>query len=301
MNQHPQQDGRASGRPRRFGGARLLTDGIPQLFLVAWGLMVVLPFVWLLISSLKDNNEIYSTPFGLPGELRFYTYAAAWTKASIGSYFVNSAIVVVCGVLLTLLLSSMVAYVLARYPFPGSRPIYYLFLVGMAFPVFLALVPLVQIAQNLGLYQNIPGLIIIYVAFSLPFSVFFLTAFFQTLPNELAESAFMDGAGHFRTFFQIMLPLAKPGLLSIGVFNFLGQWNQYLLPLVLNPPADQRGSNLLLTQGLANLALNERYESSATSVAEMCAGLVITMIPVLAVYVVFQRRVEEGLTAGALK
>lgn len=285
----------------RFSGARVLGDGVPQLFLVAWGLMVVLPFLWLLISSVKSNSEIYSDPFGLPGELRFYTYIAAWTKASIGTYFLNSVIVVVSGVLLTLLFSSMVAYVLARYPFRGSRMIYYLFLIGMAFPVFLALVPLVRIAQNLGLFQNIPGLIIIYVAFSLPFSVFFLTAFFQTLPKELAESAFIDGAGHFRTFFQIMLPLAKPGLLSIGVFNFLGQWNQYLLPLVLNPPADDAKSNLLLTQGLADLSLGERYESSATSVAELCAGLVITMVPVLVVYVVFQRRVEEGLTAGALK
>jgi N-acetylglucosamine transport system permease protein len=96
--------------------------------------------------------------------------------------------------------------------------------------------------------------------------------------------------------------MAKPGLLSIGVFNFLGQWNQYLLPVVLNPPdSTVNGRNQLLTQGLAELALGERYESSATSIAEMCAGLVIAMVPVLAVYIVFQRRVEEGLTAGALK
>jgi N-acetylglucosamine transport system permease protein len=157
------------------------------------------------------------------------------------------------------------------------------------------------VTQNLGLYQNLHGLVIVYVAYSLPFSVFFLTAFFQTLPNELAESAFIDGAGHFRTFFQIMLPLAKPGLISIGVFNYLGQRNQYLQPVVINPQKDEERSNFLLTQGLADLALRTRYESSATSVAEMFAGLVIAMIPVLVVYIVFQRRVEEGLTAGALK
>lgn len=292
--------GSAGGR--WFGGARALSNGIPQIFLLAWGLMVLLPLLWLLVSSFKTNMEIYNHPFGPPSEFRLFTYSNAWEKADIGTYFLNSVIVVTFGVLLTLLLAAMTAYILARYPFPGSRYIYYLYLVGMTFPLFLAIVPLYKITQAFGLFQNLHGLVVVYVAFSLPFSVFFLTAFFDTLPKELAESAFIDGAGHFRTFFQIMLPMARPGLLSIGVFNFLGQWNQYLLPVVLNPPdSTVDGRNQLLTQGLAELALGERYESSPTSIAEMCAGLVIAMIPVLAVYIVFQRRVEEGLTAGALK
>jgi N-acetylglucosamine transport system permease protein len=287
--------------PRRFTGAAVLREAIPQVFVVAWALMVILPMVWVLLSSFKNNREIFASPFALPSEWHFSTYADAWATANIGTFFLNTIIVVSCGVLLTLLLSSMAAYILARYEFPGSRLVYYLFLVGMTFPLFLAIVPLVKVTQNLGLEQSFLGLIIVYVAFSLPFSIFFLTAFFASLPKELAESAFIDGAGHFRTFFQIMLPMAKPGLISIGVFNFLGQWNQYLLPLVLNPPKDEQRSNFVLTQGLADLALRTRYESSATSVAEMFAGLVIAMIPVLAVYIVFQRRVEEGLTAGALK
>ncbi|MEQ4207668.1 carbohydrate ABC transporter permease [Actinopolymorpha sp. B9G3] len=286
---------------QRFTGAAVLGETIPQIFVISWALMVILPMVWVLLSSFKNNREIFASPFALPREWQFSTYADAWATANIGTFFINTIIVVSCGVLLTLLLSSMAAYVLARYEFPGSRLVYYLFLVGMTFPLFLAIVPLVKVTQNLGLQQSFLGLIIVYVAFSLPFSIFFLTAFFASLPKELAESAFIDGAGHFRTFFQIMLPMAKPGLISIGVFNFLGQWNQYLLPLVLNPSKDEQNSNFLLTQGLADLALRTRYESSATSVAEMFAGLVIAMIPVLAVYIVFQRRVEEGLTAGALK
>ncbi|MEQ7128911.1 carbohydrate ABC transporter permease [Actinopolymorpha sp. B11F2] len=291
-----------SPAPRqRFTGAAVLGEAIPQIFVISWALMVILPMVWVLLSSFKNNREIFASPFALPREWQFSTYADAWATANIGTFFINTIIVVSCGVLLTLLLSSMAAYVLARYEFPGSRLVYYLFLVGMTFPLFLAIVPLVKVTQNLGLQQSFLGLIIVYVAFSLPFSIFFLTAFFASLPKELAESAFIDGAGHFRTFFQIMLPMAKPGLISIGVFNFLGQWNQYLLPLVLNPSKDEQNSNFLLTQGLADLALRTRYESSATSVAEMFAGLVIAMIPVLAVYIVFQRRVEEGLTAGALK
>jgi N-acetylglucosamine transport system permease protein len=284
-----------------FTFARLRREAIPQLFVIGWGLIVVLPMLWVLLSSFKNNTEIFASPFALPQDWQFSTYVDAWATANIGRFFLNTVIVVTCGVILTMLLSSMAAYVLARYEFRGSRFIYYLFLVGLTFPLFLAIVPLFKVTQNLGLNQTMPGLVIVYVAFSLPFSIFFLTAFFASLPKELAESAFIDGAGHFRTFFQIMLPLAKPGLISIGVFNFLGQWNQYLLPLVLNPPKDDERSNFLLTQGLADLALRTRYESSATSVAEMFAGLVIAMIPVLVVYIVFQRRVEEGLTAGALK
>ncbi|GAB3409556.1 carbohydrate ABC transporter permease [Flindersiella endophytica] len=295
----PQQ--KAGLPPNRFSGARVLSDGVPQVFLVAWALLVILPMLWVFLSSFKDNRELYNNPFGLPQVWHFDTYVDAWQKAHIGQFFVNTLIVVLCGVFFTLLFSAMAAYVLARYTFPGSRIIYYLFLAGMMFPLFLAIVPLFRIAQNMGLYQNLLGLIVIYVAFSLPFSIFFLTAFFQTLPMDLAEAAFIDGAGHFRTFFQIMLPLAKPGLLSIGVFNFLGQWNQYLIPLVLNPQKGDPPTNFVLTQGLADLALGERYESGATSTGQLFAGLIIMMIPVLAVYIVFQRRVEEGLTAGALK
>jgi N-acetylglucosamine transport system permease protein len=295
----PRPTARPSRRP--FGGARILLNGIPHVFVVVWAILVAAPLLWVLMSSFKSNGEIYQHPFGLPGAARLGTYADAWREANIGRFFLNSVIVVSGGVTLTLLLSAMTAYVLARYPFFGSRGIYYLYLIGLTFPVFLAIVPLTKVAQNLHLFANKPGLILIYAAFSLPFSVFFLTAFFQSLPKELAEAAFIDGAGHFGTFFRIMLPLAKPGLISIGVFNFLGQWNQYLLPLVLNPQADEQRSNFLLTQGLADLALRTNYETSANSVAQMFAGLVISMLPVLVVYVVFQRRVEEGLTAGALK
>lgn len=284
-----------------FSGARVLSDGVPQLFLVSWLLMVVLPLLWVLLSSFRTNQEIYANPFGIPESFSFETYVNAWERANIGQYFLNSIIVVCFGVTLTMILSSMVAYVLARYSFPGSRLVYYLFIIGLTFPLFLAIVPLYKVAQTLHLFQNKPGLILIYTAFSLPFSVFFLTAFFQNLPSDLAEAAYIDGAGHFGVFFRIMLPLAKPGLLSIGVFNFLGQWNQYLLPVVLNPQVDQERSNFLLTQALADLAQRTNYEASATSLAEMFAGLIIAMVPVLVVYVIFQRKVEEGLTAGALK
>ena len=269
--------------------------------LVPWALVVLVPLVWILASSLKTNEEIYNDPFGLPGELRLGVYVDAWRTANIGAFFMNTVIVVSGGVVLTMLLSVMTAYVMARYPFPGSRALYWLYLAGMTFPVFLAIVPLVRIVQGLGLFASNLGLVLVYAAFSLPFSIFFLTGFFRTLPKELAEAAFLDGAGHFGVFFRIMLPLARPGLISIGVFNVLGQWNQFLLPQVLNPQQDEERSNFVLSQGLAALALGENYETSPTSMAQLFAGLIISMVPVLVVYVLFQRQVQEGLSAGALK
>jgi N-acetylglucosamine transport system permease protein len=143
----------------------------------------------------------------------------------------------------------------------------------------------------LGTYQ---GLILVYTAYSLPFSIFFLTSFFRTLPSELAEAAIIDGASHYRVFFNIMLPLARPGLVAIGIFNVLGQWNQFILPLVLNPNPDK----YLLSQGLAFLAIQQGYDNDYSA---LFAALTITMVPTLIVYVIFQRRLEGGLTAGALK
>lgn len=296
----PSADGpdgpRRPHRPRRPRGS-----GLPHLMLVPWALVVLVPLVWILASSLKTNEEIYNDPFGLPGELRLGVYVDAWQQANIGAFFTNTVIVVSGGVALTMLLSVMTAYVTARYPFPGSRVLYWLYLAGMTFPVFLAIVPLVRIVQGLGLFATNLGLVLVYAAFSLPFSIFFLTGFFRTLPKELAEAAFLDGAGHFGVFFRIMLPLSRPGLISIGVFNVLGQWNQFLLPQVLNPQQDEERSNFVLSQGLAALALGENYETSPTSMAQLFAGLIISMLPVLIVYVLFQRQVQEGLSAGALK
>ena len=141
---------------------------------------------------------------------------------------VGSALVIV------MLLGSMCAYVLARFEFKGSQVIYYLMLAGLTFPIFLAIVPLFFTLRNFGLLNTLPGLIMTYVAFALPFTVFFLFAFFKTLPYEISEAAAIDGAGEWATFFKIMLPMARNGFASVAIFNFLGLWNQFLIPVAIN-------------------------------------------------------------------
>ncbi|MDT0438377.1 MULTISPECIES: carbohydrate ABC transporter permease [Streptomyces] len=278
--------------------ARERTGGVLNVFshgmLVLWAFMVVMPLLWAVMTSFKNDRSIFSSPWALPDRLHFENWARAWTDANMSGYFLNTVLVVGFSLVGTLVLGSMAAYVLARFDFPGNRLIYYLFIGGMSFPIMLALVPLFYVVNNMGLLNTIHGLILVYIAYSLPFTVFFLTAFFRTLPNSIAEAAFVDGASHSRTFFQIMLPMAKPGLISVGIFNFLGQWNQYMLPTVLNTDPDKR----VLTQGLVQLAVSQGYKGDWSG---LFAGLVMAMLPVLAAYIIFQRQVVQGLTAGALK
>jgi N-acetylglucosamine transport system permease protein len=271
-----------------------VTGGLSQIVLVIWALMVILPFLWMIMSSLKTDQEIIASPWDFPSSAQWDNFSRAWNQAQIGNYIQNSLIVVAGSVALTLLCSSMAAYVLSRYEFPGNRVIFYLFMIGLLFPVFLALVPLFFVVQDLHMLGTYQGLILVYTAYSLPFSIFFLTSFFRTLPSELAEAAIVDGASQYRVFFTIMLPLAKPGLVAIGIFNVLGQWNQFILPLVLNPNPDK----YLLSQGLAFLAIQQGYDNDYGA---LFAALTITMVPTLVVYIIFQRRLESGLTAGALK
>ncbi|MET4923028.1 carbohydrate ABC transporter permease [Streptomyces sp. PSRA5] len=262
--------------------------------LVIWALLVVLPLLWAVMSSFKDDNSIFSSPWALPDKLHFENWSRAWTQAHMSDYFFNTIVVVGGSLIGTLVLGSMAAYVLARFDFPGNRFIYFLFIGGMSFPIILALVPLFFVMNNMGLLNTTHGLILVYIAYSLPFTVFFLSSFFRTLPSSVAEAAIIDGASHTRTFFQIMLPMAKPGLISVGIFNFLGQWNQYMLPTVLNTDPDKK----VLSQGLVQLAVSQGYKGDYSG---LFAGLVMAMLPVLAAYIIFQRQVVAGLTAGALK
>ena len=275
-----------------------LFSGFAHVALAVWGLLVIAPLIWVILASFKSNTEIFTqAPFSLPSKISFETYKTAWTEAHVGRYFLNSVFVVALSTAGTMLLGSMAAYVLARYKFVGNRFIYYLFVSGLAFPVFLALVPLFLILQNLGLLNTYTGLILVYIAYSLPFTVFFMTAFFKTLPNQIAEAAIVDGASHTRLFFQVMLPMAKSGLVSITIFNIVGQWNQYLLPVAIMQ-GEGAQEKWVLTQGIANISVSAGYQANW---AALFAALTLSILPMIIVYAFFQRQIQSGLTAGATK
>lgn len=280
---------------RRIGDILgMIWRGIIYLFLGFWSIVVVFPMVWVIGSSFKTTSEIFMSPWIPPAQLMWDNFARAWTKAFIGQYLFNTLVVIVPAIFFTLLLSAMAGYVLARFQFPGNRFLFYAFLGGMLFPVMLALVPLFFLLDSMYILDSHFGLILVYIAYSLPFTVFFLTGFLKTLPNELLEAAIIDGAGPFQLFFTIVIPLAKNGLVSMGIFNFLGMWNQYILPLVLLTDSKK----YVLSQGLAFLSQQQRYQNDW---AGLFAAIVIVMVPTLVVYVLFQNQIQRGLTVGALK
>jgi N-acetylglucosamine transport system permease protein len=275
------------------GGDRAV-EATSHVFLAIWSIIVIVPFLWVVLSSFKTTKEILASPFSLPAHWSFDNYVNAWTDAGIRKFFLNTIIVVGVALVLVMLLGAMCAYVLARFVFPGARFIYYSMIAGLTFPIFLAIVPLFFILKNGGLLNTLPGLIMVYVAFALPFTVFFLFSFFKTLPDEVYEAAVMDGAGDWRIFFQIMLPMARPGIAAVAIFNFLGLWNQFLLPVALNTDPNR----YVLTQGMAEFASQAGY---AVDFGALFAAVVITVVPVLVVYLIFQRRLEGSVSQGTFR
>jgi len=265
-----------------------------HVLLVVWSVIVIVPFLWVLLSSFKTTREILGSPFSLPKHWQFDNYANAWSDAGIGRFFFNTVIVVAASLVIVMLLGAMCAYVLARFDFWGRRLIYNSMLAGLTFPIFLVIVPLFFVLKNIGLINTLPGLILTYVAFALPFTVFFLHAFFKSLPQDVYEAAMIDGASEWRAFFSIMLPMAGPGMASVAIFNFLGLWNQFLLPVALNTNQD----NYVLTQGMASFASQAGY---SVDFGSLFAAVVMTVLPVLIVYLVFQQRLSGSVARGTFR
>lgn len=293
-----QASDRKPARDRKLTRAVVSSDrrfaALSHGLLILWSVIVIVPMLWVLVSSFKSTSEILSSPFTLPDHWRIENYEHAWTDANIGKYFLNSVIVVVSALFLVMLLGAMCAYILARFEFPGRKLIYYVMLAGLTFPVFLAIVPLFFQLQNFGLLNTRPGLILTYVAFALPFTVFFLYAFFRSLPHDVYEAALIDGAGDWRAFFQVMLPMASPGMAAVAIFNFLGLWNQFLLPVALNTNQDK----WVLTQGMSAYASSQVYD---IDYGALFAAIVVTVVPVLIVYIIFQRRIAGSVSQGTFR
>ncbi len=267
--------------------------------LILYTFVVVFPVAWLLYTSLKTDRDIFLDPFSLPdlGDLQWMNFANAWTKGHFGDYFFNSIVLTVTTVTLSVFVAAMAAYALSRFRFPGARPLFFYFLAGLMIPLQLAIVPLFFQMKQIGLLNSRLGLLIAYVAFGMPFAIFILTGFFKSLPSSLHESALIDGCGELRAFWSVMLPLARPGLITVGIFSFLGTWNEFFMAFMF---LSGEGSEALRTLplGLANITIVSQYRSDW---GMAFAGLVLMMMPTLLVYSVLQQHLTKGITVGALK
>jgi ABC-type glycerol-3-phosphate transport system permease component len=264
------------------------------VILGAWAFFTIFVLGWVLISSLKSNQEIFKDVFNFPKIWQFGNYVKAWNSAKFAVYFKNSIIVTFISVAGILLTSAPAAYILSRFNFKGRNFISMAFIAGMGIPVSLVLIPLYVMMNKLGLINTYAGLIIVYISVSIPFTVYILTGFFGSLPKELEEAAIVDGCTDFQVFWHIMLPLASPGLLTAAIFNGIGLWNEYQLVLVFIA----EGSRRTLALGLYSLQSAMQYTGDWVG---LFAGVSIVMLPTILLFVVLSEKMISGITMGATK
>lgn len=267
-----------------------------RIILWIWGILVLYPMIWTMLSSLKDNTQFFmGKPWAIPKlPLLWSNFSYTWIKYHFSTYFFNSVSVTLGSTLLALILAATTAYVLGRFVFRGSGLIYYFYIASMMIPLILGLIPLYYLLSDLHLTNSLIGLILVYSVGALPFSIFVLIGFFKTLPKELEESAVVDGSTPYGVFFKIMLPLAKPALITVSIINILSIWNEYVYALILiNNPL-----KYTLSVGIAVMQAEMEYR---TEWGPLFAALMISLLPVVILYVFFQSRINEGITAGAIK
>jgi raffinose/stachyose/melibiose transport system permease protein len=272
--------------------ARLTWRPLIQLVLLANAVLVLAPMLIMGLSAFKSTREIFQNPFGWPSIWRLENFTRVWIEARFALYFRNSVVVTVAAILIILALGAMAGYALGRFRFSGNDLLYLYFLSGLMLPIRLGIIPLFILMRDLRLLDTLWSLILIYAASGLPSAVFILTGFFRTLPSDLDSAARIDGAGEWLIFRRIMLPLVRPALVIVLIYNVIPIWNDFFFPLVFIQ------SDRLKTLPLGMTAFFGQYY---TDWAILFAGLTLAAVPVVALYVLLSQHFIRGLTAGAVK
>lgn len=292
-NQREIQTNIAQSRSRTKKFVRRLPGEIARyIVLILFFIAFALPFLWFVFMALKTQTELAVNPFGLPQNPQWSNLVNAWTTGHYSSYMGNTVLYTVLIVLGVCILSCISGYAFARMKFPGRDILFIILLVGLMLPFLSLMIPTYYLVRDLHILGTRPGLIIPVIATALPFGTFLMRAFFRGLPEELADAAKIDGCNEFEVFRFVMLPLAWPGLTTLVVFEFMWSWNLFLQPLILL----QRDH--LRPVALALLFFQGRFASDRGMVA---SGVILTIAPVIIMYLIMQRKFIEGITAGALK
>jgi raffinose/stachyose/melibiose transport system permease protein len=260
--------------------------------LTCFGLSALLPLAFMAVTAFRTQANWDADKLGLPTTFSFGSFERAWSNASISTYFRNSLIVTLGTVALSVVCATLAGYSFSKLRWRGSSAVYFFVLAWIAIPPLLLIVPVYVEIVNLGLLDTYWSVIFLYTALNLPFNVYLMAAFFRSLPDELLEAARIDGAGTHRSFLQIMVPLARPALATLCIFNFLWAWNEFLYALLLLTSDNVK----TLTVGV--LQLQGRF---TTDYPALMAGLLITSLPVVGVYLLFQRHLVRAIVAGAVK
>ncbi|AET58372.1 ABC transporter transmembrane protein [Paenibacillus terrae HPL-003] len=264
-----------------------------QGFLIIVAITQIYPLIWLTFFSLKDNSEIFSGDVaGLPQKFLWSNYTKALSDGHVLTYFFNSVLVTAVSIILVLILSSMTGYAITRMKWKLSGLTMTTILLGMMVPIHAALLPLFMVLKNLGLLNTYWALIIPYVAFGIPMAVFILGSFFNGIPRELEEAAVIDGCGIYKTFFFIVLPLVRPALSTVAIFTFLSCWNELMFAVTFI----NKASYQTLTVGMMSMV-----GTYITQWGIIGAGLMITTIPTIVIYLLLNKQVQKSMIAGAVK
>lgn len=274
--------------------------------LITLAVTIIVPVAWVFLASLKQNSEFYGNPWNLPAGFYFQNFIDAWTKARMGDYMLNSVIVTGLALCILLLVALPAAYVLSRFNFKGKKFLNTCFMAGLfinvnyiVVPIFLMFVDADSFLKKTGIggifLNNIFVVALVYAATALPFTIYLLSGYFSTLPKAYEEAAYVDGASYGTSMRKIIIPMAKPSIITVILFNFLSFWNEYIIAMTLL--SDPNGGKTLPV-GLMNLM---KAQNAAAQYGQMYAGLVMVMLPTLILYICVQKKLTQGMTLGGLK
>ena len=267
-------------------------DVISTIIFIFAIILSLYPFIWMILNAFKTNKELFQNPLGFPQTINFSIYLEAWERANFSTVFINSLLVTVGCVILVLITATPAGFALARLKFRGRTFFSRLFTSSIIISAPIIVIPLFYIVRNLGLYNNPVSVIFAQSALALPIAIILLTGFFKEIPKEIEESAKIDGCSSFRFFFSFILPLSKPIIATIVIFESLWSWNEYLYPLTFLKSESVR---------TVPLQLNVFFSQYRTEWSYLFAALSIAIAPLLVLYLVLQKYFIKGLTAGAIK
>lgn len=284
----PDLSSRIDGKRKRFSGWTVAQYVVLIVFL----LIFLVPILWIWSSALKSSIEIMKNPFALPEEFRWINLQKAWTTGRFDRYIGNTMIYCAAIVFGVVFLSCLAGYSLALLPLPGRGIWLTIFLLGLMVPFQSVMIPIYYQLRDINLLETYWAFIVPGIALRLPFGIFLMRGFFRGLPRDIADAARLDGANEWNVFRQVMLPLAVPGLSTLVVFQFINTWNQFLMPLIFVQRDELRPVSL------GTMFFFGRFTTDRGMIA---AGVTISMLPMVVLYLLLQRRFIEGITAGALK
>ena len=269
-----------------------ITRNVVRIFLIIWSLLIIFPILWAVLSSLKTNLEFGTNAWKLPEKLQWVNYKEAWEGANFSKYFLNSLILSVGTVALSIIMTATSAYVVGKFVHPVVKSIEVFYSIFMMVPQMLLLIPLLQMCKKLNMTKSNVVLFTLMITNALqgvPFYVFLLTPFMRSINNSILEAAEIDGANQFQSFITLVLPMIVPAIFMVGLLSFVGIWNEYIMSITFIKDS---------TKYTLSAGINELMNDAKAGQTLKFAALIIAMLPILIIYAIFQKPLQNGLSSS---